>query len=102
MAAAKAYRNALLAMSSATAAFATAMEACSRLAYFLVICLTENSMEGKRLPYVIGLRAAGRPTRPWQVQQVFSISSPIMNSSWRILCTANLRYLYFMLWTITK
>ncbi|KAL0242339.1 hypothetical protein I308_105968 [Cryptococcus tetragattii IND107] len=31
MAAAKAYRNALLAMSSATAAFATAMEACSRV-----------------------------------------------------------------------
>jgi hypothetical protein len=30
MAAAKAYRNALLAMSSATAAFASAMEACSR------------------------------------------------------------------------
>lgn len=32
MAAAKAYRNALLAMSTATAAFATAMEACSRWA----------------------------------------------------------------------
>ena len=32
MAAAKAYRNALLAMSSATASFATAMEACARSA----------------------------------------------------------------------
>jgi len=32
MSAAKAYRNALLAMSTATAAFANAMEACSRYA----------------------------------------------------------------------
>ncbi|WVQ83624.1 hypothetical protein IAT38_005765 [Cryptococcus sp. DSM 104549] len=39
MAAAKAYRNALLAMSSATAAFATAMEACSRVKG----CRTANS-----------------------------------------------------------
>ncbi|WWD16557.1 hypothetical protein CI109_100984 [Kwoniella shandongensis] len=39
MAAAKAYRNALLAMSSATATFATAMEACSRVKG----CRTANS-----------------------------------------------------------
>lgn len=37
MSAAKAYRNALLAMSSATAAFANAMEACSRLVSLTVL-----------------------------------------------------------------
>jgi hypothetical protein len=41
MSAAKAYRNALLAMSTATAAFANAMEACSRYA-LLRIC-TEST-----------------------------------------------------------
>lgn len=58
MAAAKAYRNALLAMSSATAAFATAMEACSRSAYFLVILYGRQT-----LTYTTGSKVAGRPTR---------------------------------------
>lgn len=42
MSAAKAYRNALLAMSTATAAFAIAMEACSRYGPLHLLASTEK------------------------------------------------------------